>query len=106
MVKMVVLLVRKPSLSYEEFLTHWEDEHVPLVEDLPGVERYVTSHPTDPEKSAYDGVAEVYFEDMETLGAAFDSEAGEALLADAEEFSDQAAGEVLYMSEESRFVAD
>lgn len=106
MVKMVVLLVRKESLSYEEFLTYWEEEHVPLVEELPGVERYVTSHPTDPTKSAYDGVAEVYFEDMETLGAAFDSEAGEALLADAEAFSDQEAGEVLYMSEETRFTAE
>jgi len=105
MVKMVVLLVRKASLTYEEFRTHWEQEHVPLVEALPGVERYVTSHPTDPEQSAYDGVAEVYFEDMETLGAAFDSEAGEALLADAEEFTDQDAGEVLYMAEETRFEA-
>jgi len=106
MVKMVVLLVRKESLSYEEFRSYWEEEHAPLVEELPGVERYVTSHPTDPEKSAYDGVAEVYFEDMATLGAAFDSDAGEALLADAEEFSDQAAGEVLYMDEETRFVAE
>jgi len=106
MVKMVVLLVRKESLDYEEFLTHWEEEHVPLVEELPGVERYVTSHPTEPENSAYDGVAEVYFEDMEQLGAAFDSEAGEALLADAEEFADQAAGEVLYMEEETQFVGE
>lgn len=103
---MVVLLVRKASLSYEAFRTHWEEEHVPLVEALPGVQRYVTAHPTDPEKSAYDGVAEVYFEDMETLGTAFDSEAGEALLDDAEEFSDQEAGEVLYMEETERFVAE
>jgi uncharacterized protein (TIGR02118 family) len=106
MVKMVVLLVRTESLGYEEFLSHWENEHVPLVEELPGVQRYVTSHPTDPEKSAYDGVAEVYFEDMDTLAAAFDSEAGEALLADAEEFSDMDAGEVLYMNEETRIEAE
>ena len=106
MVKMVVLLVRKESLDYEEFLTHWKEEHVPLVEELPDVQRYVTSHPTDPEKSAYDGVAEGYFEDMADLGAAFDSDAGEALLADAEAFSDQAAGEVLYMEEETQFVAE
>lgn len=105
MVKMVVLLVRKSSFSYEEFRSYWEDTHVPLVEELPGVERYVTSHPTDPEKSAYDGVAEVYFEDMETLSAAFDSEAGEALQADAAEFADQEAGEVLFMEETEEFVA-
>lgn len=106
MVKMVALLVRTESLGYEEFLSHWEEDHVPLVEELPGVQRYVTSHPTDPEKSAYDGVAEVYFEDMNTLAAAFDSEAGEALLADAEEFADMDAGEVLYMNEETRIEAE
>lgn len=103
---MVVLLVRKESLSYEQFRHHWEEEHVPLVEDLPEVQRYVTSHPTDPEQSTYDGVAEVYFEDMAALSTAFDSAPGETLLADAEAFSDQAAGDVLYMEEETQFVAE
>ena len=105
MVKMVVLLVRKESFSYEEFREYWEEEHVPLVEELPGVQRYVTSHPTDPEKSAYDGVAEVYFEEMDDLGAAFDSEAGEALQNDAAEFADQEAGDTLFMEETEQFVA-
>lgn len=106
MVKMVVLLVRKESLSYEAFRRYWEDEHVPMVEALPGVQRYVTSHPTDPEKSAYDGVAEVYFEEMDDLGAAFESEAGQALQEDAAEFSDQEAGEVMFMEETEQFVAE
>ena len=105
MVKMVVLLVRDESLSYDQFRTYWEDEHVPLVEALPNVERYVTSHPTDPERSAYDGIAEVYFADMETLGAAMDSEAGQVLQEDAAEFADQEAGEVLFVEETERFVA-
>jgi len=105
MVKMVVLLVREESLSYEEFLTYWEEEHVPMVKALPDVRRYVTSHPTDPEKSAYDGVAEVYFDDMDELGAAFESEAGQALQADAAEFTDPEAGAVLYMDEREQFVA-
>lgn len=99
MVKMVALLVRKESLSHEEFATYWEEEHAPLVDDLPNVQRYVTSLPTDPEESAYDGIAELYFEDMAALGAAFESEAGEAVLEDAAEFSDQEAGDVLYMEE-------
>ncbi|MEF8801095.1 MAG: EthD family reductase [Halolamina sp.] len=99
MVKMVALLVREDSLSHEEFATYWEEEHAPLVDDLPNVQRYVTSLPTDPEESAYDGLAELYFEDMAALGAAFDSAAGEALLEDAAEFSDQEAGDVLYMEE-------
>jgi uncharacterized protein (TIGR02118 family) len=99
MVKMVVLLVRKESYSHDEFTTYWEKEHAPLVDDLPNVQRYLTSLPTDPEESAYDGIAELYFEDMAALGEAFDSAAGDALLEDAAEFTNQEAGEVLYMEE-------
>ncbi len=106
MVKMVVLLVRRASFSHEEFVTYWEEEHAPLVEDLPNVQRYTTSVPTDPAESAYDGIAELYFGDMAALGEAFDSEAGEALLADAAEFSDQDAGEVLYMEETVQLAAE
>lgn len=105
MVKMVVLLVRKESFTHEEFAAYWEEEHAPLVDELPNVQRYTTSLPTDPEKSAYDGIAELYFEDMAALGEAFDSEAGDALLADAAEFSDQEAGEVMYMEETEQFSA-
>jgi hypothetical protein len=43
---------------------------------------------------------------MASLGEAFDSEAGEALLDDAAEFSDQEAGEVLYMEETEQLGAD
>lgn len=106
MVKMVVLLVRVESLSHEEFVRYWEEEHAPLVEELPNVERYVTSLPTDPEESPYDGIAELYFEDMASLGEAFDSAAGETILADAAEFADQEAGEVLYMEEAEQLRTD
>jgi len=40
---------------------------------------------------------------MAALGEAFDSAAGEALLADAAKFTDQDAGEVLYMEESVQF---
>lgn len=106
MVKMVVLLVRKESLSREEFTRYWEEEHAPLVEELPNVQRYVTALPTDPEQSPYDGIAELYFEDMTALGEAFDSEAGEAVFEDAAEFTDQEAGEVLYVEETEQFAGE
>lgn len=50
-VKLIALLVRMESLSYEVFVRYWEEEHAPLVEGLPNGERYVTSLPTDSEKS-------------------------------------------------------
>lgn len=90
MMKMVILLDRKEGWSHEEFREYWVEEHAPLVEDLPGVRKYVTSLPTDPERSDHDGVAELYFDDEAALAEAFDSEAGRRLQADADEFAEMA----------------
>ena len=92
MIKLVEFLVKKPDLTYDEFAEYWLETHSPLAADLPGVKRYVTSLPTDPEKSEYDGVLELYFEDEEALSSAFDSEIGETVLSDAQEFIDVGAG--------------
>jgi uncharacterized protein (TIGR02118 family) len=90
MVKMVILLERREDMSFEEFEEYYRTEHAPLVEEMDEVERYVIDFPTDPEKSAYDAVAELYFEDVGALSAGFGSEAGRAVEADAENFaSDQ-----------------
>lgn len=86
MIKLVEFLHRNPELTHEEFVDYWLETHSPLASELPGVKRYVTSLPTNPEKSEYDGVLELYFEDRESLSAAFDSDIGETVLDDAEEF--------------------
>lgn len=92
MIKLVEFLVRDPDLTHEEFADYWLEQHSPIAADLPGVKKYVTSLPTDPERSEYDGVLELYFEDREALSAAFDSKAGEETMADAEEFLQPGAG--------------
>lgn len=102
MMKMVTLLERAPGDSHEAFRSYWEEAHAPLVDDLPGVRRYVTSLPTDPGRSEYDGVAELYFDDMDALKAAFDTEAGRRLRADAAEFTDPDAGVTLFVEETVR----
>jgi uncharacterized protein (TIGR02118 family) len=99
MVKMVNLLVRAPALSHADFLTHLEETHAPIASELPGLQRYATSVPRDPSRAAYDAVAELYFEDSAALKAAFDSEAGQRVQADAAEFLDQEAGETLVVEE-------
>ena len=62
-------LVRKEGLSHEEFVEHWANEHVPLASEIPGVVRYARVVPTDPQSSEFDGVAELFFEDLDALRA-------------------------------------
>ena len=62
-------LVRKEGTSHEEFLDHWANEHVPLAREIPGVVRYARVVPTEPEHAEFDGIAELYFEDVDALRA-------------------------------------
>ena len=62
-------LVRKDGMTHEEFLDHWTNEHVPIAREIPGVVRYARVVPTEPEAAEFDGVAELYFEDLGALEA-------------------------------------
>ncbi|WP_255166933.1 EthD domain-containing protein [Natrononativus amylolyticus] len=67
-------LVRQEGMSHEEFVDHWQNEHTPIAREIEGVVRYATVLPTDPENSEFDGVAELYFEELEALYDALGSE--------------------------------
>ncbi len=99
MPKIVDLLVRKDGYSHEEFAERWQGDHADIAKDLPGLKRYVTSVPTRPEDAEYDGVLELYFEDMASLGEAFDSDIAAEVQADAAEFIDLEAGPRLIVEE-------
>lgn len=99
MIKMVNLLVRDEDVSHEEFVERWEGPHADIARELPGLRKYATSVPVDPERSEYDGIVELYFDDMGALGEAFDSETGKRVQADAAEFTDVERGPILYVEE-------
>ncbi|MCL9817121.1 EthD family reductase [Natronocalculus amylovorans] len=99
MIKLVEFLIRDPALTHEEFKTYWLETHTPIASALPGVHKYTTSLPTSPEHAAYDGVLELYFEDMEALSAAFDSQVGEETMTDAAEFIQVGAGPRMIVEE-------
>ncbi|MEA5385978.1 EthD family reductase [Haloarculaceae archaeon H-GB11] len=99
---MVNLLVRKAAMPHDEFERYLEETHAPIASELPGLERYVTSIPRDASRAAYDAIAELYFEDSAAMKAAFDSEVGQRVQADAAEFLDQEAGETLVVDETVR----
>lgn len=109
MIRLVFMLRRKASLSLEEFQRYWREDHGPLVASFAqhlNVLRYTQSHRLDDEMNArmqkarggmepeYDGVAELWWESEETLGAVLASNQGgaaaAALLEDEAKFIDLA----------------
>ena len=92
MVKIVYCITKKPGLSDEEFHRYWKDDHGPIAAKIPGLHRYVQSH-THPASAelgpvAYDGVAEVWFEDLDSLRSAMNSPQVAAALEDEKNFID------------------
>ena len=73
MYKHVALLVRQEGLSHDEFVEYWQTQHTPIAKEIEGVVRYQQVLPTDPEHAEFDGIAELYFEDLEDLHAALGS---------------------------------
>lgn len=73
MYKHVALLVRRDGMTHDEFVEYWQENHTPIARDIEGVVRYQTVLPVDPEASEFDGVAELYFEELDALHAALGS---------------------------------
>jgi uncharacterized protein (TIGR02118 family) len=74
MYKHVALLVRQEGMSHEEFVDHWQNEHTPIAKEIEGVVRYQQVLPTEPDHAEFDGIAELYFDDLEALYDALGSE--------------------------------
>ncbi|MFD1562202.1 EthD family reductase [Haloarchaeobius amylolyticus] len=108
--KMIILSPRKEGLTHEECIEYLEQEHVSLVEELPGLKRFTTSIPFDPERIGYpldpdgtrfDVMAKLQFESLDDLQAAFDSEPGQAVLRDAQNFVDVDGGVMIAIDDET-----
>ncbi|TYL37916.1 EthD family reductase [Natronococcus pandeyae] len=74
MYKHIALLVRQEGMTHEEFVDYWQSEHTPIAREIDGVVRYHQVLPTEPEHAEFDGLAELYFEDLEALHDALGSE--------------------------------
>jgi len=107
MIKVVFCLRRLPHLSLEEFQRYWREKHAPVVREVApalNIRRYVQSHFfADPRIMAgldarggtvgpYDGVAELWWNDVDDIIAASSTPEGRAsgrrLLADEKNFID------------------
>ena len=92
MIKLVFCCRRKPEMTREEFQARWLEVHGPLVRrvraQIPAMKRYVQSHALSDEESepvrasrgaaaAFDGITEVWFDDLESIGGGGGEEAAE-----------------------------
>ena len=70
-VKAAIVFKRKPGMDLEAFRSYWLNEHPKAVLKMPGLVRYCQNHPLPggyrKGELACDGVAETWWEDMETL---------------------------------------
>jgi uncharacterized protein (TIGR02118 family) len=90
MIKSVGLLTRKDGFTHEQFVRHWYEVHAPLAHAVPGVRRYVQSHilaeRTRPDIATtaveIDGIAELWYDDIEAMERANASPAAKRLHAD------------------------
>ena len=80
MIKLIICATRKPGMSREEFNTYWREKHGPLVKSVTEfsrhVRRYVQCHRMETSvpfgiAAEYDGVAELWFDSIESAAEAF-----------------------------------
>ena len=106
MIKLVFCLRRRPEMSVEAFQQYWRGTHAALVAaraEILGIRRYVQTHTADQPglhqslqkrndgaPAAYDGVAELWFESLESIRSDDPArqQAAAELLADERKFID------------------
>jgi uncharacterized protein (TIGR02118 family) len=109
MIKLSILMVRRSDLTYEQFIQHWGEVHGPLVaaqsESKQYVRRYIQDHRTSDAlpgttASNFDGIAEIWFDDISGAKAFFESDGyRQNVIPDEEAFMDRKRCELLYTHE-------
>jgi uncharacterized protein (TIGR02118 family) len=102
MTKAVILMRKRPDLSAEDFRRYADENHLPLVSRLPGLQRLVVNYVLAEAQGGdpvYDAIAEDWFETPEAMQAAFMSPEGQAVVADTANFLDTAHLRVLVIEE-------
>lgn len=92
MVKMIAFVKKKPEISREEFIRLWVEEHTKLSKLL-GMKGYRINVAIEPQpdgnQAPYDGTAEIWWEDLESMQAALSSPQGLLAAKDTERFCER-----------------
>ncbi len=68
MIKVMMLVKRKPGISKEEFYNYWQNVHGPLVaKSIPALRKYVQNHFVETPEQEYegDGIIETWYDSIE-----------------------------------------
>ncbi len=84
MVKIVALLNLKPGVDPDEFEKLYYQVHIPIVKKLPGLKKYIVSkvRPSKHHQVPYYRMAELFFEDMDSMRNALSSPENKVQLGD------------------------
>lgn len=108
MIKLIYCITRKPGMSEKEFFHYWEKIHAPIGARIPHLRRFVQSHSLhvagDKYRPDYDGVTELWFENVEDLLAARQSPEWKASTEDEANFIDHK--KVAYLVSEEHVILD
>jgi uncharacterized protein (TIGR02118 family) len=109
MIKLSILMVRRSDFTYDKFIKHWREVHAPLfaaqLESKKYVRRYIQNYKTGdalPATTAsnFDGIAEIWFDDISGARAFFESDDyRKNVIPDEEAFMDRKRCELLYTHE-------
>ena len=106
-VKLIYCIRRKPGLTREEFSRYWADVHGPIGARIPGLRKLVQSHglevPGESRPADFDGMAELWFDDLAAILAARQSAEWAASTADETNFVDR-SGSAYFVSEERQIL--
>ncbi len=107
MIKVVYCITKKARMTDAEFFDYWENVHGRLGARIPGLRRLVQSRriavPGDARPPDFDGVAELWFDDVQALLAARASAEWRASTADEANFIDHSRV-AYFVSEETTIV--
>lgn len=89
MFKLIILLAKKQGMGDDEFAGYFLNVHAPLARKMLGLRKYVVNIVQKPpnREPEFHGVAELWFDDRESMKRAFSSAEGDVTQKDTEKFA-------------------
>lgn len=91
-------------MEAEDFRRYWREIHAPIAARLPGLRKYIQNHSVanaNGNPPAYDGFAEMWWDNADAMEQSLASPEGKAALADVANFMDAERMQTLTVDERS-----